>query len=200
MFRLHVITVFLGLSLMPWGYFAAAQSGDVIQVKPTKVPPSLPVLYRSFLAYQLHLDQKADALKQQGRNGEDFRTHYQLRLGFSDQEFAVIRASATHLDQVLKAKDAEIHDTIKAAREALSKGPYLKGTAIPGPPPKLKTLFTERQTLITSEIETLHKKLTPTDTTKLENFLQKDFAPSVTVGTLPAHTARPSLLNQGANR
>ena len=179
----------------------SGQSGATAQLKPTTTPPSLPVLYRHFLAYQLHLERKADALKQEGKNGEDFRTHYQKVLGFSDQEFAKVHQSAVNLEQSLQAKDAEIQGVIKSAREALPKGPVPKGFPVPGPPAQLKTLFAEREALITSEITTLHKQLTPADTAKLETFLQKDFAPAVTVSSvLPAHTPRPSLLVPEAKR
>ena len=167
----------------------SAQGGAVVRPQPSKTPPTLPILYRSFLAYQLHLEQKADALKLEGKDGEDFRNHYKKVLGFSDSEFAKIHTSAVHLHEVLAAKDLEIHDLIKSAHAAVPKGPLPKGYVIPPPPPQLKALFTERAALVNTEIDTLHKQLTPAETAKLEQFLQKEYAPAVTVGTLPPHAA-----------
>jgi hypothetical protein len=152
------------------------------------------------LGYQLHLEKRADELKAEGKNGEDFRTHYQKVLGFSDQEFAKVHQSAVHLNQVLQAKDKEIHNVIVTARAALPKEPVSPGTILPGPPQQLKDLFAERKALIDTEIAALDRQLTPEDVTKLENFLQKDFAPAVTVGNLPPHTQATWLLPKGASR
>lgn len=180
----NAFMLFLALSA-PLANFA--QSGAVVRLQPSKTPPTLPILYRSFLAYQLHLEQKADALRLEGKDGEDFRNHYKKILGFSDPEFAKVHASAVHLHEVLAAKDLQIHDLIKSAHATIPKGPLPKGYVIPPPPPQLKVLFTERAALVDTEIEGLRKQLTPAETTKLEQFLQKDYAPAVTVGTLPPH-------------
>src|SRR5205807_2572077 len=149
----HFISALLATALI-LPVSAMAQAGPAVQVQPTKTPPTLPVLYRAFLAYQLHLENRADELKAQGKNGEDLRTHYHKVLGFSNEEFAKLHASAVHLDQVLRAKDAEIHDVIVTARAAQPKGPLAPGTVIPGPPDNLKSLFADRQTLINTEIDT----------------------------------------------
>src|SRR5258706_11930780 len=47
---------------------------------------ALPLLYRQFLAYQSHLDRVGAALEKQGKNGSDFKDHFQQKLGFSDAE------------------------------------------------------------------------------------------------------------------
>jgi len=179
---------------------ATSQMNGTTNVGPAKTPPSLPTLYRFFLGYQLHLDQKADELKAQGRKGEDLRTHFQHVLGFRSSEFTVIHDSAVRLDQRLKAKDAEIRDAIKAARAAAPKGPFPKGTPLPSPPQRLTELFTERQALIAEEVGSLRKKLPAEDVSKLDQFLQRDFAPAVTVGNLPSRVPQPSMLGKGAVR
>lgn len=190
------VTVALLLCLVPSGVSAVAQDAETTQNKPGKVPPSLPVLYRFFLSYQLHLDRKADALKRVGRNGEDLRTHYQKRLGLSDQEASKLRESALHLEKVLREKDSEAQVIIKEAHSAIPKGPLPKGFIIPPPPPRLKTLQAERDAAIKAEVATLHQELAPEDVTKIETFLQKDFASAVTVGTLPDHMSQPYMLHQ----
>ncbi|QEE30322.1 hypothetical protein FTW19_21460 [Terriglobus albidus] len=172
------------------------QDSGIVKVQPTKTPPTLPVLYRHFLAYQLHLERRADALKQAGKNGEDFRTHFQMRLGFSNGEFEKLHTSALHLEKALQEKDAEARKIIKDAHAGIPKSPLPKGFVIPPPPPRLKELQAERDDAINSEIETLQKSLTPADKEKLETFLKKDFAPAVTVGTLPDHISQPSMLSR----
>lgn len=198
--RSRFIALALLSSLVLSGNGAVAQNGEATQIKlkSGKTPPSLPVLYRFFLSYQLHLDRKADALKQKGKDGEDLRFHYQMRLGFSDQEAAKLHESALHLEKVLREKDDEAQKIIKEARSAIPKGPLPTGWIIPPPPPRLKALQAERDAAVNSEITTLRQKLTPEDVVKIETFLQKDFAPAVTVETLPNHIPQPSVLSRRA--
>ncbi|WP_263416483.1 hypothetical protein [Terriglobus albidus] len=190
------ITSIMLVMLTMTGGSLFSQDPGVVKVQPTKTPPTLPVLYRHFLAYQLHLERRADALKQAGKDGEDLRTHFQKRLGFSNGEFTKIHTSALHLEKALQDKDAEARKIIKDAHAAIPKRPLPKGFVIPPPPPRLKELQAERDAAISSEIETLHKNLTPDDVEKLETFLKKDLASAVTVGTLPDHISQPSMLSR----
>ncbi len=195
----HFAALFLAVLTALPAELAQAQDTSPAQAGPVKLAPTLPTLYRHFLAYQLHLERKADELKQQGRNGEDFRTHFQKVLGFSDPEFTKLHKSALHLETQLKAKDDEISTSIAAFRATLPKGAIPKGYPLPPAPAALDSLFKQRQNIIQAEVDSLHKALTPAETERLESFLQKDFSRAVTVNpALPVRTRMPLTLTPGA--
>jgi len=160
----------------------------------------MPVLYRHFLAYQLHLDRRADELKKAGRNGEDFRTHYQKKIGLSDTAYTTLRASALRLEAKLAAKDAEAAKVIQAERQA-NAGRV--GLGFGGPPPlpeTLKQMQKDRDDMINAEVTNLRSQLTPSETTRLDWFLTEEFSKSVTSQTvLPLHESHPELLKRGGH-
>lgn len=178
-----------------------AQSGGRTEQHAQAVPPTLPVLYRHFLAYQLHLDRRADELKKVGRNGEDFRTHYQKKIGLSDGAYAKVRASALLLEKKLAVKDAEAAKVIQADRQA-NAGRV--GLGFGGPPPlpaALTQLQKERDGIIDDEVRNLRNGLMPSETARFDGFLTEDFSKSVTSQVvLPPHVSQPELLMKGGNR
>jgi hypothetical protein len=175
-----------------------AQTGMRTEQHAQAVPPTLPVLYRHFLAYQLHLDRRADELKKAGRNGEDFRTHYQKAIGLSDTAYATLRASALGLEAKLAAKDAEAAKVIQAERQA-NAGRIQLGFGGPPPLPEtLKQMQKDRDDIINAEMTNLRSQLTPGETARLDRFLTEEFSKSVTSQTvLPPHESHPELLKRG---
>lgn len=165
------------------------------------VPPTLPVLYRHFLAYQLHLDRRADELKKAGRNGEDFRTHYQKAVGLSDDAYAKVRRSALLLETKLATKDAEAAKVIQADRKA-NAGRVGLGFGGPPPlPPGLEQLQKDRDGMIKDEVRNLRNSLLPSETDRFDRFLTEEFSKSVTTQTvLPPHVSQPGLLKKGGQR
>lgn len=166
--------------------FAQPQDVSRTQQGPLKLAPTLPILYRHFLAYQLHLERKADDLKKVGRDGEDFRTHFQKVLGFSTPEFNKIHLAALDLDTKLATNDKAIALAVAAFRATLPKQPFSESNPLPPPPAALDTLFKQRDSLVQEEIDALHKSLSDAEVKKLEIFLQQDFSRAVTVDAAPA--------------
>jgi hypothetical protein len=178
-----------------------AQTGVRTEQHAQAVPPTLPVLYRHFLAYQLHLDRRADELKKAGRNGEDFRTHYQKEIGLSNDAYAKVRTSALLLEKKLAAKDAEAAKVIQADRQANASR---VGLGFGGPPPlpaALTQLQKDRDGIINDEVRNLRNELMPSETARFDRFLTEEFSKSVTSqAVLPPHVSQPQLLKKGGQR
>ncbi len=178
-----------------------AQTGVRTEQHAQAVPPTLPVLYRYFLAYQLHLDRRADELKKAGRNGEDFRTHYQKEIGLSNDAYAKVRTSALLLEKKLAAKDAEAAKVIQVDRQA-NAGRV--GLGLGGPPPlpaALTQLQKDRDGIINDEVRNLRNELMPSETARFDRFLTEEFSKSVTSqAVLPPHVSQPQLLKKGGQR
>jgi hypothetical protein len=149
-------------------------------------PVTLPILYRHFLAYQSHLDRLATALDKQGKDGSGFRNHFQHELNFSDTEYAAVRATALRLEAELKEQDTKAKAIIDATRARYPKE-LRSTTTLPPVSPELVQLQKERDAMIEHEIENLKTAIGPKQASKLDAFLQTQFAPNVKVQniTLP---------------
>lgn len=145
---------------------------------PTRV--RLPILYRESLAYQSHLDAAAAALQAQGKDGNWLRNHFQEKLGFSDQQFASVRQTAVRLAEELKAQDAKakaIIDAIHAQYPRTITDP----SQLPPVPLELIALQKGRDAIVAQEIANLKTALGASAASKLDSFLEHNFAPTVTV-------------------
>lgn len=148
---------------------------------PSRIP--LPILYREFLAYQNHLDAAAAALQAQGKDGSWLRNHFQDKLGFNDQQFASVRQTAVQLAAELKAQDAKakaIIDQIHAQYPHTITDP----SQLPPVPPELIALQKGRDAIVAREIANLKTALGKTAASKLDSFLEHNFAPTVTVTSI----------------
>ncbi|WP_213807907.1 hypothetical protein [Granulicella sp. dw_53] len=191
----HKIGGFLLLFLATLMLRASAFAEQVDSQSPSTVSPTqggfvqrapLPILYRHFLAYQIHLDRAADALEKRGKNGNDFRNHFQKKLDLTGDEIALVRASGLRLEIALGKKDAEAKALIDATRAQFPKQSAKTGQPIelPPVPPQLLVLQKERDQLIEAEVKDLKTKLGSTAAARLDKFLQTDFAPAVTTQSI----------------
>jgi hypothetical protein len=166
--------------LNPTAAFANAQA----TVTPTQGGPvqraPLPILYRHFLAYQTHLDRVAAALEKQGKDGNDFRNHFQKKLNFTDEQFALIRASGLRLEAALQKEDAKAKVLIDATRAKFPRSAMGQPVVLPPVPPQLLALQKERDQLIGTEVTNLKSELGSTAAAHLDSLLENDFAPTVT--------------------
>jgi len=127
------------------------------QLKP--VPP--PHLYWHFLMHQSELDAAAAQLQTKGKNGNPLRNDLQIRLGFSDADYAPIRTSSQRLAAELKP--------IQEQLKALGSSPANASQA--------HALIAQREAYISNEIYNLSLELTPQNKIALENFMAQFFAP-----------------------
>lgn len=144
-------------------------------------------LYWHFLVYQHHLDESAAEYERQKKDGQWLRSYLQKQLGFTDGEFAPVRASAERLSARISELDAKAKGIVAADRSVWTHGLMPAS----GPPPsleKLKALTAEREVAISAEIENLNQALTPQRAAALRAFLNEKFSQNVT--TLPINRTR----------
>ena len=154
----------------------AAQS--TTRTKPGPVP--LPLLYRHFFAYQNHLDRAASTLDKQGKNGAGLRDHFQKKLEFTDEQFALVRDTALRLESELQKVDAKAKAIIDSTRAAFPHATMSQPETLPPVPPELTKLQEERNALIEHETTSLKDQLGAEASAKLDSFLQKEFSQTVT--------------------
>jgi hypothetical protein len=131
-------------------------------------------VYMNFLLYQNHLDKSAAVHEQQGKDGSWLRDHFQRQLGFTDSQFAIVRATGTRLQLELadvqhRAKTIVLEDRIAHPRLPKSHEP------LPPPNPQLRLLTQERESIIQREMANLNTQLDSRSATKLKTFLENDF-------------------------
>jgi cysteinyl-tRNA synthetase len=138
------------------------------------------MLYRHFLAYQGHLDEVGASLDREGKDGSQFRDHYQQKLGFTNEAFAPVRSAALRLNSALNNEDAKIKAAIDAFR-AQHPRKLASPFDLPRVPEELKQLQKEKDTIIQNEVDQLNGELGPERAAKLQALIQNDFAPNVHV-------------------
>jgi hypothetical protein len=151
----------------------------------TTAKPSLPHVYMHFLLYQNHLDAVATSREKKGKDGSEFRNHFQQQLGFSNAQFAVVRTTGVRLQTELNDLNAQAISVIKAYR--LSH-PQTPGGPLPPPPPELADLTKQREDLIQKEVAALNSGLGTIPSGRLQDFLQNRFlqeTPVAHVVTVP---------------
>jgi hypothetical protein len=162
---------------------ALAQSSTGITV-PNGHGQSIPRdhLYWHFLLYQLYLDRTVAAEQKAGMQRGEINKHYQTKLDFSDSQFAIVRDVATKLDSDLKNLDAEAKPIIDQFRKD-----YPPGTKLDSPPPvpaRLVELQKQREAVISTAADALRSQLGVKPTAKMDDMLNKEFAPRVTFKSL----------------
>lgn len=160
-----LLSILIALCMGP--YPVAGQS-DQTQTQPTmpypRKPIPRPILYRTFLTYQNHLDTLAAKKEVKGEDGSWLRNDLQKRLGFSDADFAPIRVSSQRLAAELSDLDAQA----KASRG----GSFAAD--------QLKALAAKRDAYVKSEMDYLGMSLTTQNKNALEIFLKLFFSPKDT--------------------
>ena len=146
--------------------------------RPVRVP--LSHLYRHFLAYQSHLDRAAAAREKEGKDGDWLRSHYQGRLGFTNSQFANVRATAVRLDSELKVIDAQAEVLVRQDRAWRQVQGAARSTPAPGHA-QVQQLRKERDALIQSEVDNLNQALGPDSSAKLQDFIVTEWTRHVTV-------------------
>lgn len=172
--------LFTALMLAPATMPIIAQTTSPAPLIEKHVTPSLAHLYWHMMMHQNHLDRSAAVREQQGKDGNWLRHYYQQKLGFTDSEFQPVRDTAQRLETELK----QINDRVKAvvAADRASHPRTLSNPAdLPPPIPELAQLGQQHEAVLQNEMDKLRKALGPKHSAKLDAFLQKDFAPNVTI-------------------
>jgi len=183
-----------GMLMVGW-LCAAATLPLSAQTQPPaahKETPPLSHLYWHFMMHQLHLDQVAAARTQQGKNGAWLRNYYQQQLGFNDAQFQPVRDTATQLQAELKAINDRVQTLVTA--DQASHVHHMSGPQdLPPPIAELAQLAQQHEAILQKEMGNLQAALGPDRAAKLDDFLQKNMAPKVTMKWLaPPQRHMPS--------
>lgn len=160
---------------LAWGQTVSPSPSNSPSAAPTnrqavKAKGSLDHLYWHFFNYQIQLDLVAAQREQQGQDGSRWRNRLQKKVGFSDTDYAKVRATAQRLQTELKSLDAQARVIINAARAAngLQLGPPLRQP----PPPELAALQKQHEATIHAEVANLKTALGPRHSAWLDTVLQ----------------------------
>jgi hypothetical protein len=121
----------------------------------------------------------ADQLEKQGRNAERLRNSAQNRLGFTDEEFAPLRATAQRLEAELKELDAQAKTLIEEDHVAHPLQPETSSA--------LQAAREQHQAEFESEVAKLRHALGRSAADRLDIYLQTHIDP-----TLLTHLPQPS--------
>lgn len=162
------------------GGFALGQTGGPVPAPlatPRPVPPSH--LYFLFLMSVNRSDRLADRRDKQGRSGDWIRNSSQNGLGFSDEEFAPIRATAQRLEAQLKELDAQAKAVIDADHAAHPLQPETHA--------EVRALSEQHKADFESEVAKLRHALGPSAADRLDIYIQTHIDPK-----LMTHLPQPS--------
>ena len=160
-------------AMLLWIVAGAIAFGQATAPAPVVMLDPVPVahLYASFLLGVDHNDRLAEQHKGQGRNAELSWNFLQNELGFSDEEFAPIRATAHRLEGELKDIDAR-RQAVGVSRQT------------PHPlSPELLALRQQHDNDVANEVADLRRALGPHAAAKLDSYVRNhiNHHPSATV-------------------
>jgi hypothetical protein len=127
--------------------------------------------YRYFLIYQMRLNQKADALEQQGHSDEAVaaRLHLQKDLRFTDEQIAIVREAGIQLKSDLDAIKSQAQPVLTEDR----KWKKLNGRSF-GPPPgaeQIHALQAQQETVMKDAVTHLNQQLGPEPAARLQTYV-----------------------------
>jgi hypothetical protein len=181
---LYLSVIFLGCTC---SHPAISQTVPANQVTPRAQgrinPVSLDHLYWHFLAYQNHLDTRADEQEAQGKDGSWLRGRLQAMLNLSDADFAPIRSASKRLVGKMKVRDEKVASIV-----AGGKTPFAQQ--------QLSALVTEREADIQAEKAYLQQALGPEKTAEFERVLTQMFSPKPVAVQIQPANPQPAMVVQ----
>lgn len=178
----------LGIGLQSLGLLSPAVAQTTTNTSSVGRGHAVPLehLYWHFLEYQLYLDKKADSLPPSNPDIQMLRSHYQTRLGFDNAQYSLIRGAA----QTMSARLKQIDDQAKLIIDNFHHNyPPGKVLTLPPPPSELVQLQAQREAIISETMVDLKTQLGTKASATMDDFLHKDFAPSITFR--PMHAPGP---------
>lgn len=149
-------------------------------------PSSAPehIIYRQFFRHLMALRERADEVEAQGRSGKALRSHYKDKVGLDDRQSRLLEEIAADCDREVAVLDARAKQIIEDAHARLPGGVVPAGQRVPPPPPELKQMQRERESIIMRARHKLRTALGEEGFRQVDDFLKLNFAPNVQPASL----------------
>jgi hypothetical protein len=179
-------------------------AGTALKFRKSAAQPKQPIqqaqaipdfeIYRQMFHHHVTMKQKADDLEKQGKDGKSFREFYKRQARLTDDEARTFDEIATDCEKQVAAQDAKAKAIRDAALAANGNGKLEKGSRPPDPAPELRTLWNERNAIITRAQYALQAAFGDSEFARFENYVKQDVVPHLSL--VPPSHPRPSPIRQ----
>ena len=156
------------LALLLCGSIAAESQRPPLQ-PPAPTPKQV---YGHFFNLVAAVERDADDADKKGdkAKAKTLHTHFQKKLGLTDQDAATLKSHASAADDAVRKQDAKAHDVIDRIRKKTPGGKLAPGEKPPAVPQELLNLQTGRDRMITDHIAGLQHDLGGDAFTRIDTF------------------------------
>ena len=148
-------------------------------------------VYRMLFHHHLMLKQKAAELEKQGKDGKFLRDYYRREAKLTDDEATSFDEIAADCEQRVAKQDAKAKAIIDAAFAKNGNGRLAKDAKPPEPPPELRTLWDERNAIITRAEIALQAAFGHSEFARFESYVKRDVVPHLS--TSPGQPRPPTM-------
>ena len=138
-------------------------------------------IYRQLFHHHVTMKRKAEELEKQGKDARFLREFYKREAKLNDDQARAFDAVASDCEQQVARQDAKAKAIIDAALAKNGNGKLQKDARPPEAPPELRSLWDERNAIITRAKYALQAALGDTEFTRFENYVKKDVEPRIVV-------------------
>ena len=163
-----------------------AQAPDAAPV-PAATPAPARVVYWELFKHVMFLEKQADLADTSGEDGWELRHFYQIHVDLSLGEEGILKQIARAATTQVAAIDAQAREIVMQFQAQYPGGRLPKGVAIPKPPAILGPLQKQRDQTILDQEAQFRSLLGDERFQQFDAYVQKNFAPHVTVQQIPMH-------------
>jgi hypothetical protein len=155
--------------------------------KPAGAPAATPlptqVVYWQLFRHVNYLEGQAESAAQRGQDGSALRNFYQVSAGLTTSEATLLKQTASATATDVQAVDSQIQAVVSQFRAQLPRIDPSGKTAMPSPPPQLRTLQAQKDSAILARVSSLQAGFGATRFQQFDTYVQTSFAPHVTMTT-----------------
>ena len=184
-----VVCLGIGVTSVSFAQSTSTTSPTLIMASGAK-SPALPsyVVYHHFLAWTSALDK--DAKKRGLTDPYAFAQPFSKSIGFTNQELDLVKNHAKLLEDDLTRQDAKAAAVITAYR-LLAQAAIKAGKPLPTAPAEIQELEQQRTAMMIHHYVEFRSKLGPTQSSKLDMYLSREFIPHINIEPLSAIAKKP---------
>jgi len=138
-------------------------------------------IYRQLFHHHMAMRKKADELEKEGKNGRFLRKFYQEQARLTDDEARAFDEIASRCEQEVAKQDAKAKAIIDRLRARNGNGKLTKDDSPPVPPPELRSLWDERNAIVTRAKYALQAAFGDSEFARFENYVNHDVVPQFVV-------------------